>query len=625
MSLKKLLLRILLLVPIPLWINSCEFETKRIYEREVNKDMQPPDVAVVDLDLDDDTLFLFYSKDFSFRFVSNNQPVESVRILIDGTETQIITSGTGVFVFDHNSLSEGGHTLGLDLVTSSGTNSIADILGAEGFLFSKSWVLYVVKDFNIKHETRVKDGCLNFSWKEYPAGDFREYVIYREKNYFEKIEVGRTTSTEFTDCSYVGEGGKYFVEVLKKDGLFFDWGWGYAELNRELPELSFVYDRDNMSTITWTKSKYYNAIRKTYVGAMRRNDPKYTRIKETENPDDTTCLLPAGYYFGETLNIKIHIEPENNVMYLPDYYPSYDIELTNQTVGYNFLPPFMTCYALKQTSASEFIYTQGCDSLVRYSIESLRPVEKFTYEPSYCSMCKFLNFQVSASGKFLTTFIDCDYDLLMAGTESMGRNKQYNLRDISSPNGFSSVPVSDAGTGIVTHKQSGFYIYDFNNQEIKGYYNNELYGATGLAISSGGNYILLKDDRFRLVSFENSRFTPVWEYPGYDIPKFYCFHAADPDKLIIWDGSVLSVRNCSDFSLILDFPLTDEMLLNVDFYSNEMLSYSGGHLFVRNLSDGSVVDDVPVFFNGGEWYKSCKLINHAIVAAKGIIYFVKQV
>jgi len=625
MTLKNLLPRILLLFSVSFLLSSCEFETDRVYNREVNRNMQPPDVAVVDLDLDNDTIFLFYSKGFSFRFVSNNQPVESVRIVIDGTETQIITSGEGMFIIDHNGLSEGQHTLELNLITSSGTNSIADIIGAEGYIFSKSWVLYVVKDFNTRHEARVKDGCLNFSWKEYPAGDFREYVIYREKNYFEKIEVGRTTSTEFTDCSYVGEGGKYFVEVLKKDGQFFDWGWGYTELNIELPELSFVYDRGNMSTIIWTKSKYYNAIRKTYVGAMRRNDPKYTRIKETDNPDDTTCLMPAGYYFGETLNIKIHLEPENNVMYFPDYYSRFDIELTNQTVGYNFLPPFATVFALRQTSADEFIYTEGCDSLVRFSVTSLTPLEKFTYEPSYCSMCKFLNFQVSSSGKFLSAFIDCNYDLLLAESESIGINKRYNLRHISNPNAFSSVPVSDARTGIVTQRQSGFYIYDFNTSEVKRYYNKELYGSTGLDISSGANYIFLKDDKFRLVSYENSSFDPVWVYPGYDIPKFYCFHGTDPEKLIIWDGLVISVRNCSDFSLVLDFPLTDEMILSVDFYSNEMLTYSGGHLFVRNFTDGSLIDDVPVVTDGSEWYKNCKLINHAIIASKGFIYFVKQV
>lgn len=604
---------------------SCEFETDRVYYRAVDRDVKAPEVSVVDLDLDNDTIYLFYGRNIPFRFISNNQPVESVKIIVDGTETQAFTSGEGVFLLDHYRLEEGQHTLKLELITSSGTNSIADILGAEGYIFSKSWVLYVVKDFNDKHETRVKNGCLSFSWKKYPAGDFREYVVYREKNYFEKIEVCRTTSTEFTDCSYVGEGGKYYVEVLKKDGSFFDWGWGYAELKTELPELSFVCDRGNFCTIKWTKSKYYNAIKKTYVGIERRTDPDFTRIKETENPYDTTCLTPPGFNFGETINIKIHLEPENNVMYFPDNYSRYDIQLNGLKVGYNFLPPFAICYALKQTSADEFIYTESCDSLVRFSVASLKPAEKFTYETSYCSMCKFLNFQVSASGKFLTTFIGCNYDLLLAETDSPGRNRRYNLRDISSPNGYSSVPVSDAGTGIVTHKQSGFYVYDFNTSEVIGYYNREIYGATGLAISSSGKYIFLKDDRFRLVSFENSRFTPVWEYPGYDAPKFYCFHGTDPEKLIIWDGSVLSVRNCPDFSLIRDIPLTDEMILSIDFFSNEMLSYSGGHLFVRSLYDGSLVGDVPVDTGGGEFYKSCRLINHAIVSTTGVIYFVKQV
>jgi len=246
MTLRNPLLRILLLVSIQLLINSCEFETDRVYERDADENIKPPEISVAELDLDSDTIYLFYGKNIPFRFVSNNQPVESVRIIIDGAETQAFPSGEGVFLLDHYKLDEGQHTLELELITSSGSNSMADILGAEGFIFKKTWVLFVVKDFSAEHETRIKNGCLNFSWKVYPAGDFREYVIYREKSYYGRVEVGRTTSTEFTDCSYAGEGGTYYVEVLKKDGTFFDWGWGYAEPGRELPEISFSCTKDNI-------------------------------------------------------------------------------------------------------------------------------------------------------------------------------------------------------------------------------------------------------------------------------------------------------------------------------------------------------------------------------------------
>jgi hypothetical protein len=106
-------------------------------------------------------------------------------------------------------------------------------------------------------------------------------------------------------------------------------------------------------------------------------------------------------------------------------------------------------------------------------------------------------------------------------------------------------------------------------------------------------------------------------------PKYYAFDGTNPGRLVIWDGSVFSVRNCSDFSELYSFPLTDGYLMNIDYYSDEMLTYSDGHLYVRNFADGTLIKDIPVNIDPTNWYYTCILINHAVICTAGVIYFVK--
>lgn len=620
MPYNKILPVILVQVLFSLFFYSCEFETDKVYERKVDKDADPPEITVVDLDLESDTIFLFNGRNVSFRFTSSNQKINIVRFNVDGNEAAVYSSGEGMFLLDYGNINEGEHTLVLEVITGSGTNSIADILGAEGYVFSKTWVLNVYKDYNTKLDTRVKNGCLNFSWKSYPVPDFKEYIIYREKSYYEKIEVGRTTSLEFSDCSYVGEGGRYFVEVLKKDGQLF--AWGYVELNQELPVLSFIGTVDNEYTIRWSKSKYYNAVDIFQLSANTGYGWNFVNVKETRDPQDTSWNISSSLLFGDNIDLKLLLVPKNSVIYTSDENYRFESVLYEVELGFRFKPGLVNAYHIAQVAADEFIYILNCDTLVRYSVSQKRTVEKMTYNPSYCSMCKFINYKVSPSGTYLTSRVDCDFDLMLANTGNFQQNSRFNLKSFSGQNYDPEILVSDAGTGIVNNAQSGFYVFDFKSSSSTGYYNKENYGGTGLAVSSDGKYIFLKDDVFRLVKFENSQFTSVWDNANYDMPKYYAFHGSDPEKLVIWNGSVLSVRNCSDFTEYYSFSLTDNSILSVDYFRNELLTYSDGHLFVRSLTDGSLIKDIPVSIDPTNWFYACILVNHAVICTTGVIYFI---
>jgi predicted Zn-ribbon and HTH transcriptional regulator len=458
------------------------------------------------------------------------------------------------------------------------------------------------------------------SWKKYPVNDFNEYIIFRVVGYNTKIEISRTKSLEFTDSSYAGEGVRYELEVIKKNGQLFP--WGFLELQSELPRLSFHASEDNEYIIKWSKSRYYNAVDTFKLAISKFSDWNFIIAKATRNPEDTTYTITSSL-FGDNLDFKLRLVPKNNILYSSQDYNRFESTLYDVELGFPFKSGPVSANHITQVNNDEFAYILNCDSLIRYSVSQKRKVERLTYEPSYCSMCRFTDFEASVSGKYMTAYVDCDFKLMLINSDNLSNNIIHDLKSFSGQNYAPLIPVSDLATGIVNNSGGGFYIYDFKSSSSLGYYKKDIYGGFGSSISSDGSYIFLTDDSLRLVHFENSQFTSVWRHSMFSTPKYYAFDGTNPGRLVIWDGSVFSVRNCSDFSELYSFPLTDGYLMNIDYYSGEMLTYSDGHLYVRNFADGTLIKDIPVNIDPTNWYYTCILINHAVICTAGVIYFIK--
>jgi hypothetical protein len=612
--------RLLLAAFCALVFHACEFDTEKVWDSPADPNAEPPVVDVVQLDLEQDSIWLLYGREVSFRFSSSRDDILGTELLIDNEVNRTFYSNEGVFSLDHFSLSEGLHILQLNVYTTAGTGSIADRLGLESYVFTKTWKLFVIKDYNTSLRTTVEEGCLSLSWKEYPAYDFKEFIIYREEGYNNRMEVGRCTVPEFSDCTYAGEGADYYVELVREQGQPIPWGQVY--LSPEKPVLRFSASSDNEYTISWEKSKYYGAVGLYRLSMAPLPWTNYVTIKETSDPDDNSMRLPSSVRFGDRMCFKLLMVPENSPVYDPENTMRFESVLFDVETGFRYGPAGTNIYSPEQAGPDDFVFIAGCDSLMRYSVAQKRITEKLSYIPQGCSMCRFGDYETSPSGQFLSTRFDCDYDLMLAETGNLKDFKRDELKSFSGQYNGSAVPVSDAGTGLVNTGNEGFYVYDFNSSVVKGHYTSETAFAYGMAVSSGGNYLFVMDDAFSLVRFDDPGFTTIWTRTEYGLPAFCEFHGTDPDALVYWDGSVFSIRNCSDFSVEYSFPLTDDAVLHVDYYGNELLSYSEGHLFVRSLSDGSLIQDIPYGQNAAAFYYRPILVNHTVISNTGVMYFV---
>lgn len=600
--------------------SSCEFETDKVWNRPVDPDAGPPLITPVYLDLEEDTVWLLNGREISFRFISSMQEIRGVEFLIDGILSSSYLSDEGVYILDHANLQEGIHTLRIDLVTSSGTGSLADLVGTEGYIFSKSWVLYVIKDYNTELAATVKEGCLSFSWKDYPASDFIEFVIYRELGYNNRVEAGRSTTTEFTDCSYVGEGASYYIEMTRKNSDPVQ--WGHVSLDRELPGLKFSATRENEYTLSWSESKYYGAAGLFILSMCSIPEWNYVTVKETDDPEDNSLILPSSVRFADRMNYRLLVVPVNKQYFNLLDRSRFETDLYDIETGFRFRTDGDIAFQPEQTGPDEFLFISGCDSLIRYSVSQDRVTGKLGYTASGCSMCNFLNYEISPSGQNLSTRFDCDFDLMVTVSANLQDYSRYDLQSLSGQGSNSKVPVSDAGTGLVSAPNSGFYVYDFVSSSPKGYYGNESTSTAGLSISSNGRYLFVDDNGLRLVRFDDPEFVTIWNKPDYGLPEYFEFHGTDPDGLVIWDGTWFAKRDCSDFSEEYGFQLTDDAILHIDYYNGRMLTFTEGRLFVRNLSDGSLVEDIYINFDPTNWFNRCILVNNAVICITGVIYFI---
>lgn len=609
---------IFIIISILVVINSCEYNPFGEYERIANENVTPPDIQVLDLNLDNsDTIFLYSGLEVAFRFASASQNIKNVKFAVDGIEKYNDKITDGQFYVDYGNIKEGDHTLLLEIVTATGSGSIADHLGAEGFNFSKSWVLFVDKSYYSKTTASSFNGRLKLSWPKCRSSDFREFIIGRYLS-SGSAEIGRSVISEFIDSSYVGEGASYFVNAVTSDGKTIP--WGHMNVSAELPVLSVYQSQDHQYSIKWGRYKYYNAVGSFNLRRSIPNLYSYTVVKSTSLYSDSTMFLP-GVYFGDMVDFRLNIVPEkNNVMNIPDNYYMFERRLKTNA-GIKFIDADTRLEEIFQVSSDEFVGLDNCYYLNRYSISKKSSVQRMTYQPSGCSGCQFRLVASSPGGKYLTSAHLCDGFTMMIPTDNLNN---FTLHDLKSIQGaYYPVYMSEMGTALVNTSSDGFYVIDMKTSATLAHYKKYGLNSKGISISPGGDYILFSDDSIHLVKLTGSQFKKIWSDDVSKLPKFFGFDVTNPEQLTFWDGNVLSIRDCSSFSTINEFPLTESTLFNVDYYNQEFLTYkpgTPGHLYIRDYLNGRLLNDIPVNLDLTMWwYIKVYLFNHYVVCNNGFM------
>jgi hypothetical protein len=299
-------------------ICACEYDPSGIYERSVDEDKLPPELQVTGFDLEHDTIYLFADRKFPFSF-STDRAIEGIVFTLDDSLQLIVHENSGIMLFPFDILKEGPHSFHIQVYITSGTGSIADNVGAEGYVFSQFWTLLVNKKYNTSKRRSAQNGFMNISWPRYPFSDFKEYVISR-------LASGEGSnicnSNSFMDATNVGEGGYYYISVRTWDNELKT--WDCPELSGDLPVFSKMVSDQGRYILFWSRSKYYNAVDTYVLSESLDNGVTFTEVKVTQNPDDTLYQVPESL-FSTYVRYKLRLIPKYyNVLYNTENYPLFE-------------------------------------------------------------------------------------------------------------------------------------------------------------------------------------------------------------------------------------------------------------------------------------------------------------
>lgn len=591
---------------------TCEYEPDGVYNRKVNENPTPPELQIVDLNLPGDTIYLYTGRDLKFKFQSSDQKILSVSFQFDNEKPFTKGGQEGTFQLPHTGLS-GSHKLKLEVYFRSGTGSIADSLEIEVFTYTREWVVKIMPKVNNTIETSVSNGFLKLRWPEYKGTDFKEFLISRVTSFYSSTIIKRVKTTEFIDSTYVGEGGTFDIDVLTDNSSRVSWGQVYV--NPDLPKITITSNSQNLYTIKWNKATFYQAVDTSVLYLYSYYTNKYEVIKATTNYNDT-LFYKGQETFGNNAFVYLRLVPrKGNVTYSTK--KSYFEVSFEGRYGHFFTSQPYTYYIFN-TYDNGFLFFEKYNSFVKYSLKDgvkSRILERNSPGCNY----PLADPDISADGSYVGSHADCNKNLIFIRPSD---NKV--LLRVNPVESYSQeLPISSNGIALVNKTQGGFLMYDFQNDKILAEYKKTSQNFTrGYArkISLNGDYMLVQDDSLRLLHYNNGTFQSVWSHTADVYPKAFYFSGTNPDELILLENDELTIRKCSDMTIVNQIPFNDYKLLNIDFRNNEFLSFAEGHLYVRSLADGTIKHDVPINFPAWEGAYLCYLVNHTIISVKGFLY-----
>lgn len=591
-------------------LSSCEFDSDEVNFIEVKK---PDENTEMHINLNDiepgETIILFeYSTYFNFTLDVGRKTIKQVKVKYGTTEYDVyVNNGRGEFSVDRNNLEnyESG-TLSLEITTSSGSGSIADIMGFEGYMGKVEYNLkYIgeIKDFiNIKHR-KNEQGFLELYWndlKEFGI-NVTEYKIY---DGFSGPLLESTEGTSYVDKSYIMNYKRFTLEVVFSNGNYgqrLDY-----EVNEFYNSEISVNQADNNLSLSWEQPKY---------------KCQYIIEWQDLNGNNKSDILPY-----ETLNFNIPYNPFDGYI--------------NGTVY--FVPVDYTNGSLNSYNNRNFYYDPHYNGIGSFIYHAFNPIDNIIYLGQNNIRAINLKDMSTVSNR------ENDNEYFYLATSSYVSSKTAFAgyqRIFVFPNSALEGPIviqnkySNKKAMHFTSKDylvlySADYIYD---NTINDYiYQNILsvYDAAGLPLyefksnknteieylTGNGDYIVLASkDGIEIYNLSNSKATLVHEDNGYY--KSAQRLPGNSENILLKEGDYFTIRRMSDFSLITKSDaFTNVTAGNIDPITKKVLVYTTNDSKTFYLLNIDTLEKVYQRTFENYYYSSLYLYNGILITSEGNYY-----
>ncbi len=562
-------------------LSSCNFSPDGDYFRELDKEGTPPYIEV-ELNFDTDTLYICNNEWIEFHYTRNGDQVNWARFIVDGEETSPNDEQHGGLepYWYFPGFTPGIHTLSLQLFTQSGTGSVADHVGAEGFLMQKDWVLKVVDDYEMGAsivDTSFQNGLLKLRWKEYKGLNFENYKVYKyvQPTALPDQLVATITDqhqTSVTDPNYHGENSIYYVRVNDR------YRGNSLQIEGPLPELSATNNAEGNIVLHWEKPPFWAAL-------------KGYRIMEDDISWTNSGFEPL-YLIGDALvdsfvitdpcfaykyNLWLQFDPKGTV-YLENWTRPIDLAM-KVTASSGFSSPK---FVYGRSGVENCIYLSNYQNMDVFNTELNQIVETFQLPP-------FGNFEVSPGNKYLVASVHDLSQLYFLDLKDPGNHKAIDFSG-QVPYIEHIATIADNGTGIVLSGQN-IMLYDYIAEEIIAEGKLEYNGLYQHFISEDGKYFCFKNyGGFEFFQLKNNQIVAMEELNktgGNSI--FADFLTGEKAKLVRLRDQKIELIDCATQSTLHQWDVAANVeteVYHIDKATNQLFLREGDNFVLLNTETG---------------------------------------
>jgi WD40 repeat protein len=578
---------ILVFFIITILISSCEFVPDEIEETIVE---HAPFAPPIEFSLNDynDTIVIGWLTDFRYNINSNNK-VFSVKIIF--CEKTLVHNVAGSyqsvnFSINASLYNNGTYPLHVEIVTGSGSGSIADKLDAEGLVYELDWPVKIDKTLPYSSSCVLKathsKKAIELSWAAFDHPNFRSYSIYRTINALvSPVQIAVITDpfiTSFSDTTYwEGERNYYHLRINSPAGYAYG---NEVAVNDTLTGIEAEWCKDGTVKVRWDKVENIESFGGYYVYSYF--DETSVLEKHFINDPDQNYLTLSNSGFAYGLYIRLKFIPKNLNENRYPYVTGKVIRHFPEPV----LPKHTRAYSV---NGRDYILLATTNRLYRYHPNEMNVSDSvLTRLPREDMLAVSNDGQLFSYTDFTNIFVRRSGDFMIVRqfpSPTLIKPKQWD------PNyeNLAFFSLADNGRLAVCDFDGIIHLYDgFSGSLI----NKDTILIDGKAISNG----ILSPDGSRLIAYSGSviacleldgdRWKEISRIPSFLNPVL--FWSADGMSLYL-AGNEKIERRLSDLTLISAFAKSSSYAEGADAENGKILYEKYNTQSIYDLNTGQVL------------------------------------
>lgn len=553
---------------------SCQYDLTK----ENFVELQPPsDTHVFNLNLipTGETIKIFQKTELTYNINTNGLGILKATFNLQN-KTWDVYSNEGSLSIDPTGFKVGSDTLKLAVYLNSGTGSIADKIGAEGYYIEKKWIVLMDVRLAPKLIPTYHINADKFLMIEWPKCEQLNFISYEVDVTSGRRFIQKTITdidrTFFIDSLYVG--GDYSVRISCKVENSFT--GGELLTIKDVPtQIIFKEIGFDSLRISWNKSPYKAKYRLNW----NNNNLLYFNSSV-----DTICTI-AQIGFGNWTKFELSTRSQiqegwTDISYASDVSSFKEYYLGTRLVGANW-PEFGYNTVEKTLYSNLYDYMQSFD-INTYSLSNSVKIDNLIYQGLY----------------------SCPTNSAKVATITMNSIYIFNDKKLKDP--------------IIINAKNGVDHFLLTNNDLIAYAASKVYKLIDIytkqtiasidipdypIYSKWACMTTSQDAKFMCVATLNG--IKIYKIENGQVVESYSdqrryrsayFNPNHPDQLYLTldDQLIIEVRNPSDFNLLNRIDIPSKMVIqNIDPETNNILLTNYERLFVINIETHKVLLNLP--------------------------------